>query len=62
MSDRVRRVSLGVVAAVLALAAPLSLTAFWLQTGLFAMAAPGGGIILILSWLAFAAAAAFRRP
>ena len=44
MSDRVRRVSLGVVAAVLALAAPLSLTAFWLQTGLFAMAAAIGAI------------------
>jgi len=42
-------------------AGDLSLRAFVGQR-LFAMAAPGGGIILILSWLAFAAAAAFRRP
>ena len=42
-------------------AGDLSLRAFAGQR-LFAMAAPGGGIILILSWLAFAAAAAFRRP
>ena len=40
-------------------AGDLSLRAFAGQR-LFAMAAPGGGIILILSWLAFAAA--FRRP
>jgi uncharacterized membrane protein YgdD (TMEM256/DUF423 family) len=41
-------------------AGDISLRAFAGQR-LFAMAAPGGGIILILSWLAFAAAAAFRR-
>ncbi len=29
---------------------------------LFAMAAPAGGIILIASWVAFAAAALVRRP
>ena len=42
-------------------AGDLSLRAFTGQR-LFAMAAPSGGTILIVSWLAFAAAAAFRRP
>lgn len=47
MSDRFRRLWwLPVV--VLALAAPLSLTSFWLQTGLFAMAAAIGAVGLTL--------------
>jgi uncharacterized membrane protein YgdD (TMEM256/DUF423 family) len=41
-------------------AGDLSLRAFAGQR-LFAMAAPGGGIILIVSWVGFAAAALFRR-
>jgi len=42
------RLGLGAVVAVLALAAPLSLTGFWLQVGLFAMAAAIGAIGLTL--------------
>lgn len=48
MSERARRLALWVPVAALALAAPLSLTGFWLQTGLFAMAAAIGAIGLTL--------------
>jgi branched-chain amino acid transport system permease protein len=47
VSDQ-RLLALWVPVAALALAAPLSLTAFWLQTGLFAMAAAIGAIGLTL--------------
>ena len=47
MSSRPRQL-LWALVAVLALAAPLSLTSFWLQTGLFAMAAAIGAIGLTL--------------
>jgi branched-chain amino acid transport system permease protein len=42
------RLALWITAVLLALAAPLSLTSFWLQTGLFAMAAAIGAIGLTL--------------
>ena len=42
------RLALVLVAAAVLLAAPLSLTGFWLQTGLFAMAAAIGAIGLTL--------------
>ena len=47
MSDRIR-LPLLVIAALLALAAPLSLTGFWLQTGLFAMASAIGALGLTI--------------
>lgn len=47
MSDRVKLLALA-VAALLALLAPLELRSFWLQTGLFAMAAAVGAIGLTL--------------
>lgn len=47
MSDRIRWL-LWTLAAILAATAPLSLTGFWLQTGLFAMAAAIGAIGLTL--------------
>lgn len=47
MSDRIRLPLLG-IAGLLALAAPLELTGFWLQTGLFAMAAAIGAMGLTL--------------
>lgn len=42
------RLALGAAAVLLALAAPLSLTSFWLQTGLFVMASAVGAIGLTL--------------
>ncbi|WP_211588962.1 branched-chain amino acid ABC transporter permease [Allorhizocola rhizosphaerae] len=46
--SRPMRVTLGLAALLLALAAPLTLTSFWLQTALFAMAAAIGAIGLTL--------------